>query len=208
MPTTTDRKGKQRRRERRALVGLLAGLAGLLILAALWIGEGLAPPARAAGIGGPFRLIGADGKAVTDADLHGRYLLVYFGYTSCPDVCPTTLQNVAGALDRLGAKADRLQALFISVDPARDTPKAVGQYAAAFSPRLMGLTGTPEAVGAVEKEYQVYVATHRYGPGPDDYSVDHSSVLYLMGPDGRFVARLRADAQPADLAEALSHDIS
>ena len=135
-------------------------------------------------------------------------MLVYFGYTFCPDVCPTTLNSVADALDKMGAKADRMQPLFITVDPKRDTPAVVKQYAAAFSPRLVGLTGSPEQIAAAAKAYRVYYAEHRTGPGPDDYSMDHSSVLYLMGPDGRFIAPLRADQTGAEMAAALEKLLS
>jgi protein SCO1 len=160
---------------------------------------------RVAAIGGPFSLTNGDGKTVTDADLRGKYALVYFGYTFCPDVCPTTLNEVATALQSLGPKAKALQAVFISVDPARDTPAVMKRYTEAFDPRIMGLTGSPEQVAKVAKEFRVYYATHRTGPGPTDYTVDHSSILYLMGPDGRFVAPIRADekgeAMAADVAE-------
>jgi len=159
-------------------------------------------------VGGPFSLVDGDGKPVTDQTWRGKYLLVYFGYTYCPDVCPTTLTNVATALDKLGSKADRLQPLFITVDPKRDTPAVVKQYAAAFSPRLVGLTGSPEQIAAAAKAYRVYYAEHRTGPGPDDYSMDHSSVLYLMGPDGRFIAPLRTDEDGTDMAAALTKLVS
>ena len=159
------------------------------------------------GIGGPFALQDGGGRTVTDRDLRGRFLLVYFGYTFCPDVCPTTLNQVASALDKLGAKAERLQVLFITVDPQRDTPQVVRDYAAAFSPRIMGLTGTPEQIAQVARAYRVYYAPHRTGEGGGDYTVDHSSILYLMDPDGRFVAPIRADesaeAMAADLAKQL-----
>ena len=130
-------------------------------------------------------------------------MLVYFGYTFCPDVCPTTLNEVADALDRLGGKADRLQPIFITVDPKRDTPAVVKQYVAAFTPRLIGLTGSDEQIAKVAQEYRVYYAEHRTGPGPNDYTMDHSSVLYLMGPDGKFIAPIRADEDGAQMAADL-----
>ncbi len=163
------------------------------------------PPAAAA-VGGPFQLTSGDGKTVTDRDLRGKYVLIYFGYTSCPDVCPTTLQHVADALTALGSKAADLQPLFITVDPERDTQKIVRQYAAAFSPQLIGLTGTAEEIARVEKEFHVYAAIRRTGSGKDDYTVDHSSVLYLMGPDGGFLAPIPADEQGKEMAgEIASH---
>ena len=175
----------------------------------LWIT--LAQPNAAilsgASIGGPFRLVDQNGRVVTERSYAGKYMLVYFGYTFCPDVCPTTLTQVAAALDTLGPKADRIQPVFITVDPRRDTPAAMRAYAAAFTPRLVGLTGTPEQIAAVAHEYRVYYAEHRTGPGADDYTMDHSSLLYLMGPDGQFVAPIRAEADgqtmAADIARLL-----
>jgi protein SCO1 len=184
-----------------AIIGLL--LAILLLAAGGYLFLSGSQPA-ALTVGGPFSLIDGDGKPVTDQTWRGKYLLVYFGYTYCPDVCPTTLTSVAAALDKLGPKADQIQPLFITVDPKRDTPAVVKQYAAAFSPRLIGLTGTPEQIAVTAKEYRVYYAEHRTGPGPDDYSMDHSSVLYLMGPDGRFIAQVRADQDGPEIAAALT----
>ncbi len=151
-------------------------------------------------IGGSFSLTDASGRAVTDRDFRGKYLLVYFGYTFCPDVCPTTLNQMAGALDTLGARADRIQPLFVTVDPGRDTPAVLLQYTAAFTPRLLGLTGTPEQIAAVAKAYRVYYAEHRTGTAPLDYTMDHSSIIYLMAPDGQFVAPIRADAEASEMA--------
>jgi protein SCO1/2 len=159
-------------------------------------------------VGGPFSLVDGDGKPVTDRTWRGKYMLVYFGYTFCPDVCPTTLSAVADALDKLGPKAARIQTLFITVDPKRDTPPVVKQYAAAFSPEMIGLTGSAAQIAAVAKAYRVYYAEHRTGPGPDDYSMDHSSVLYLMGPDGRFLAPVRADQTGAEIAAVLAKLVS
>jgi protein SCO1/2 len=187
--------------------GMIYGIIGLLV-ALLLLGTGafiwMSSGGTASLVGGPFTLQDGSGKQVTDRDFRGKYMLVYFGYTFCPDVCPTTLNEVADALDHLGPKADRLQPIFITVDPKRDTPAVVKQYTAAFTPRLVGLTGTPEQVAEVAKEYRVYYAEHRTGPGPNDYSMDHSSILYLMGPDGRFIAPIRADENGADMANDLS----
>ncbi len=188
------------------------GVIGLLV-AMLLLGAGAFVWLSGAGnngslLGGPFALQGGDGKTVTDRDFRGKYMLVYFGYTFCPDVCPTTLNEVADALDRLGPKADRLQAIFITVDPKRDTPAVMQQYLAAFGPRLIGLTGTADQIAQVAKEYRVYYAEHRTGPGPNDYSMDHSSILYLMGPDGKFIAPVRADASGAEMAADLARLIS
>ena len=184
--------------------GFIYGAVGLVVVALL-LGAGAFVWLNGTGrggslIGGPFRLEDGNGKAVSDTEFRGKYMLVYFGYTYCPDVCPTTLNELADALDHLGTKADKLQPIFITVDPKRDTPAVVKQYVAAFSPRLLGLTGAPEQIAHVAKEYRVYYAEHRTGPGPNDYSMDHSSILYLMGPDGRFIAPIRADQNGTEMA--------
>jgi protein SCO1/2 len=188
-----------------AIIGLLVAV--LLLAAGGYLFLSGSQPA-ALTVGGPFSLIDGDGKPVTDQTWRGKYMLVYFGYTYCPDVCPTTLTNVATALDKLGPKADEIQPLFITVDPKRDTPAVVKQYAAAFGPRIIGLTGTPQQIDVAAKAYRVYYAEHRTGPGPDDYSMDHSSVLYLMGPDGRFIAPVRADQDGPEIAAALTKLLS
>jgi protein SCO1/2 len=179
----------------------------LTAAAFLWLNGMAERPAPAEPIGGPFTLVDGAGRTVTDRDFRGQYLLIYFGYTFCPDACPTTLDDVAAALDRLGAKASRVQPLFITVDPKRDKPDVVGRYAAAFSPRLMGLSGSPEAIDAVLKEYHVYAAAQPAG-GTGSYTIDHSSVLYLMGPDGRFVATLPADAGGDKIAAGIAAHLS
>jgi protein SCO1/2 len=183
-----------------AIIGLLFALLLLGTGGFLWLNGEAGGPV----VGGPFTLENADGQTVTDRDFRGKYMLVYFGYTYCPDVCPTTLNAVADALDKLGNKADRLQPLFVTVDPRRDTPAVMKQYTAAFTPRLEGLTGTPAEIAAAAKEYHVYYAEHRTGPGPNDYSMDHSSILYLMAPDGRFIAPIRADETGAEMAADLN----
>jgi protein SCO1/2 len=186
-----------------AIIGLL--MAVLLIGAGgyIWLSGG-----TPVGIGGPFALVNGDGKAVSDKDFRGKYMLVYFGYTFCPDVCPTTLNAVADAMDRLGPKAERLRPVFITVDPKRDSPAVVKQFAAAFGPRVEGLTGSAAQIATVAKAYRVYYAEHRTGQGPDDYTMDHSSVLYLMGPDGRFIAPIRADMPADQMATALAKLVS
>jgi protein SCO1/2 len=199
MNTTTDRSPSNGTVY--AIIGLLVAV--MLLAAGGYLFLSGSQPA-ALTVGGPFSLIDGDGKQVTDQTWRGKYLLVYFGYTFCPDVCPTTLNSVADAVDKLGTKADRLQPLFITVDPKRDTPAVVKQYAAAFGPRIVGLTGTPEQIAAAAKAYRVYYAEHRTGAGADDYSMDHSSVLYLMGPDGRFIAPVRADQTGPEIAAALA----
>lgn len=194
----------------RAMPALLAGLAALLVIVgvAIWVYGMPAPVQEVAAIGGPFTLTDGAGKPVTDQAFRGKYMLVYFGYTFCPDVCPTTLNDVAAAMDRLGSAGDRLQPVFITVDPARDTPDVIRQYAAAFSPRLQGLTGTDAQIATVAKEYRVYYAPHKTGPNPGDYTMDHSSVLYVMDPAGNFAGVIRADEGPEAMATDLKKYLS
>lgn len=202
MNTSTDRKPTDSR-QRSLIYGMIGLVASVLIIgtgAFVWLSEG----GTASLVGGPFTLEDGNGKQVTDRDFRGKYMLVYFGYTYCPDVCPTTLNEVANALEHLGPKAKELQPIFITVDPKRDTPSVMKQYAAAFTPQLIGLTGTADEIARVAQEYRVYYAEHRTGPGPNDYTMDHSSVLYLMGPDGRFIAPIRTDEDGAQMAADLS----
>ncbi len=184
-----------------AIMGMLVVILSLATGAYLFM-TGEAPGGMT--VGGPFALVDGDGKPVTDKTWRGKYMLVYFGYTFCPDVCPTTLNSVTEALDTLGAKADQIQPLFITIDPKRDKPAEVKQFAAAFGPRMVGLTGSPEQIAVAAKAYRVYYAEHRTGKEAGDYTLDHSSVLYLMGPDGRFIAPVRADQAGPEMAAALA----
>ena len=179
-----------------AVAGLLAAVLLLGAGGFLWLTGATGGPA----IGGPFTLENGSGKMVTDRDFRGKFMLVYFGYTYCPDICPTTLNAVASALDKMGPQAKDLTPIFITVDPHRDTPEVMKRYTAAFSPAIVGLTGTPAEIAKVAREYRVYYAKHVTGPGPNDYSMDHSSILYFMGPNGKFIAPLRADESPAEMA--------
>ena len=157
-----------------------------------------APPADAAplpSISGHFALQALDGHEVTDAAYRGKWLLVYFGYTSCPDICPTVLLRVGQALDQLGPLADRVQPIFITVDPARDTAQRLKQYMGAFSPRIVGLRGDPQQVGEAARQFHVFYRARDLGNG--EYTVDHSSFLYVVSPEGRF-EKLLADSLPAD----------
>ncbi len=172
-------------------------LAAALTAAAIAPAEAVAPelPIR---FGGPFELVDHTGAARTDKDFRGRHLLIAFGYTSCPDVCPTTLQTIADALDAIGPLAEAVQPAFVSVDPDRDRSDDLADYVAAFHPRLVGLTGSEAQVRAAAKAYRVH-RTKVVAPGtaPDDYLVNHSSLIYLMGPDGKFVTlfTLRTDSE-------------
>jgi len=153
--------------------------------------EGLLPKDASFGralVGGPFSLIDHTGKRVTDKDFRGRYMLVMFGFTYCPDICPSGLQVVAAALDKLGPKAEKITPVFITVDPERDTPQQMAYYVASFHPRLIGLTGTLAEVDAAAKAYRVYYKKVRDESSSAPYTIDHSALIYLMGPDGSYVA--------------------
>ncbi len=139
-------------------------------------------------IGGPFSLVDGAGKRVTEQDYRGRYMLVFFGFTSCPDVCPAGLQLISAALEKIGKKADRIAPLFITLDPERDTPEKVASYVKNFDQRIVGLSGSPDDIAKVAKAYRVYyqkVPTE--GGTPGNYSLDHSSIIYLMDPNGEYV---------------------
>ncbi len=152
-------------------------------------------------VGGPFALVDHHGNPVTDEDFRGRHMLVYFGYTHCPDICPMSLQTVTEALDLLPpAVLDRITPLVISVDPARDTPQRMAEYVGYFHPRLIGLTGDAAAVRRVARAYRVFA--ERDGDGPD-YEVTHTSLLFLMDRNGDHLARLGSDLPPDALAERL-----
>ncbi len=174
---------------------LAAGLAGVAGWMTLHREEGPVP------IGGPFRLRAGDGREVTDADFRGRWMLVYFGYTRCPDACPTALQDMANALDTLGTDAKKAAILFITIDPERDTPAVVQDYVTAFNAPITGLSGTPEQIAGVAKEYRVYYAKHPKAGG--EYDMDHSSIIYVMDPRGRFAANFTHETPPDEIAAKL-----
>jgi cytochrome oxidase Cu insertion factor (SCO1/SenC/PrrC family) len=154
-------------------------------------------------VGGAFTLTDITGKRVTDQDFRGKYMLVFFGYTSCPDICPAGLQLMAGALEKLGAKAQSITPVFISVDPQRDTPEKLAAYVKNFDPRLVGLTGTPEEIAAVAKAYKVYYAKVPSKERPDDYTMDHTSIIYVMDPKGEFVTHFTPSTSVDELAAKL-----
>ena len=154
-------------------------------------------------IGGPFSLTDHNGKAVTEKDYAGKYLLVFFGYTFCPDVCPTAMQTVTETMDILDEDGRKVQPLFISIDPERDTPAVLKEFVANFHPSIIGLTGTPEQIAAVAKAYRVYYARAKTEDGGDDdeyYLMNHSAVLYLIGPDGKFIAHFAHTDSPEKIA--------
>ena len=165
------------------------------------------PPLAGARIGGPFALVDQDGRPQTDRDFAGRWRVMYFGYTFCPDVCPVDMQNLGAGLKALEKTApqtaSKVVPVFVTVDPERDTPKVLKQFTAAFHPRLVGLTGTPQAIAAAAKAYGIYFAKGETSPG-GGYLVNHSRQAYLMGPDGKPVALVPTDQSPQAVAETLA----
>ncbi|MBV9519432.1 MAG: SCO family protein [Hyphomicrobiales bacterium] len=146
---------------------------------------------QASGIGGPFKLASSSGGELSSNDLKGTPFLVFFGYTHCPDVCPATVSDVSTWLDALGPEGKDVKALFISIDPERDSVGSLKDYLSSFSDRIIGLTGTPDEIANVAKEYRVYYAKHPTKDG--DYSMDHSAVIYLMDRSGKLAGTLTYD---------------
>jgi protein SCO1/2 len=188
------------------LLGLVVGAGSAAVL--VW--DRLAPPGPAsetlgkALIGGPFSLIDHTGKRVTEKDFAGRLTLVYFGFTNCPDVCPSGLQVISAALDKLGPKADKITPIFITLDPLRDTPEQLRDYLKSFHPRLVGLTGSVEEVAAVTKAYRVYFQKVADEKLPGSYSIDHSAYMYLMDGSGEFLTHFPQTVTVDKLASALA----
>ena len=154
-------------------------------------------------VGGPFSLTDHTGKRVTEKDFLGRHMLIFFGYTYCPDVCPGELQVVAAALDALGDKGKQIQPVFITIDPERDTVQQLADYVPHFHKRLIGLTGTADEIAKAAKAYRVYFAKVE-DKNASEYLMDHSSILYLMGPKGEFLGHFGYGTQPQELADKLA----
>ena len=183
------------------LTAFLAGLAiflGVFLFATGNLGTG-GPGVSA--IGGPFALVDQNGKPITDQDFKGKPLLIFFGYTHCPDVCPTTLFELSEMMRALGKDADKTNALFVTVDPERDTSAAMKDYLSSFDPHLHGATGDRKAIDAVEKAYRVY--SKKVPTKDGDYSMDHTALVYLMDKQGRFVAPFSLQRSPQAAAEDL-----
>ncbi len=174
-------------------------LVGLLVV--LWAMGGVRGVTAPAAIGGPFQLTDQAGATVTEKDLQGRPTLIFFGFTHCPDVCPTSLFEMSEVLRAMGKDADRVNAWFISVDPERDNAAAMKDYLSSFDPHLRGLTGSPEAVEKVIKEYRVYAKKVPLKDG--DYTMDHTALIYLMDRDGRFVSPFNLSRKPDEAAADL-----
>lgn len=180
----------------------LGGLATVLAVVLVLVRPpGASLAASPAAIGGPFKLIDQNGRSVTDADFRGEPSLVFFGFTHCPDICPTTLLELSDVLQKLGPDSSKVHVLFITVDPERDDAASLKDYLSSFNPQLIGLTGDPTEIAAVAKEYRVYYKKVPTDGG--DYTMDHSALVYLMDRDGHFVAPFNLRRSPEDAAADL-----
>lgn len=155
-----------------------------------------------ADVGGPFTLTAHTGERISDKAFRGKFMLVVFGFTYCPDVCPAELQVMTAALESMGEAAERIQPVFITIDPERDTAARLADYLARFHPRLIGLTGSTDEIAQVAKAYHVWYEKVQEGDGPD-YAMDHTSITYLMGPNGEFVQHFSFGTSAETLAKAL-----
>jgi protein SCO1/2 len=214
----------------RAAIALVVAVAVIGVAVVAWeltpgpAGDGRGQSRGEAAIGGPFELTNTEGETVTAADFRGDYMLVYFGYTYCPDVCPTSLMDLTRALDRLAQQApetaQRIQPVFITVDPQRDTVAVMDNYVENFHPRLVGLTGREEQVRAAARAYRVHyekvTPAEYYGTDseaaqaadPDtEYLISHASHIYLMGPEGDYITNFKYGERPADIAEGLRRHV-
>ena len=198
--------------DRRTPLIPFVALAGLVVAGALWhLGDVAAhrtvetiSTGELVKLGGPFLLTDQNGATRTDQQFRGKFMLVFFGYTYCPDVCPTTLAVMKAALETIGSRADRIAPVFITVDPKRDTPAKLKTYLSSFGPRFIGLTGDDAAIASVAKAYRVYYRVHPPENG-GEYTVDHSGVVYLMDESGAFVANYSLETSPEMMAQDLLH---
>jgi protein SCO1 len=179
------------------LIGALAGAAALVL--SRGAPDRSVTTSGKALVGGPFTLVDQHGKTVTDQDFRGRYMLIFFGFTHCPDICPAELQVISESLDALGPKAEKVVPIFVTLDPERDTPEVMGDYVKNFGSRFVGLTGSPEAIAEAAKAYRVAFSKFEYKgqDGNYGYSIDHSTFAYLMSPDGEYVTHFNYGT-PAD----------
>jgi protein SCO1/2 len=184
--------------------GLLAGAAAAYMTLSVPSTPGTSPSTGRPAIGGPFALTDTTGARRTEKDFAGKPMLVYFGFTNCPDVCPSGLQTLTVALDKLGDKAERLTPLFITIDPERDTPQTLAAYIKSFHPRIQALSGSVEDVQAAIKTYRVYAVKVPDASDPKRYNIDHSSFFYLMDAQGRYVKHFPHSTDAGQLAEALA----
>jgi protein SCO1/2 len=197
---------------RRTMLAAMAGLVVFLPLLAgglwYWLPSASRQAATAVPIGGPFTLVDQDGRTVTERDFAGKWMLIYFGYTYCPDVCPLGLATIAEALDQLPqAQRDEIVPVLVTVDPERDTPEVLKEFVAAFGPGFKGLTGSPEQMQAALKTWRVY--SRKAEAQPDGgYLVDHSTFTYLMSPDGAYASHFSHGVTPEEMAERLGQMVA
>lgn len=184
---------------RRAFIVIVSAALVLLASLAYVLTSGRVGAPAASLIGGPFKLVAGDGRTITDADMKGEPFLVFFGYTHCPDVCPATLAEISDVLSKMPGKP--IKALFITIDPERDSAAVMKDYVSNFDPRIIGLTGDRAAIDQVEKAYRVYARKAPQAGG--DYTMDHSAIVYLMDSQGRFVEAFNLDRKPEDSAKEL-----
>jgi protein SCO1/2 len=185
---------------------VFAAFAGSLVIGlvvVLWLLGGLRGATAPASIGGPFQLTDQTGQTVTEKNLVGRPTIIFFGYTHCPDICPTSLFEMSEVLRAMGKDADRVNAYFVSVDPERDTRATMKDYLSSFDPHLKGLTGDPAAVAKIISDYRVYAKKVPLKDG--DYSMDHTALIYLMDRDGHFVSPFNLKRTPEAAADDLKH---
>lgn len=175
--------------------------AAAAVLAVRWLTSAEMMQDPAASIHAEFTLTDQDGRTVTAQDLAGKPMLLYFGYTYCPDVCPTELANISQAMDILGTDADAVQPVFITVDPERDTAEVMKAYLGHFDDGFVGLTGTPEQIAAAAKAAKVYYAKVEQPDSDVGYLMDHSGFVYLLGPDGRYLSHFRPNTDPQEIAD-------
>lgn len=188
-----------------ALVGLLmAGVIAWMTILHDQRQVATVPSVAPASIGGPFTLTAHDGRVVSDKDFAGKYRLIFFGYTFCPDICPTELQSIAQAMDLMGDAGGDVQPLFITIDPARDTAPVLADYVKLFHPTILGLTGTEAQIAAVAKAYRVYFARSQEPAAADAYLMDHSTFGYLMAPDGSFITVFAKGTTPEQMVAAIT----
>jgi len=186
--------------------GLVIGGFSALALLPGNVSNVIANPGKSIGqalVGGPFTLTAHDGRRVTDKDFRGKFMLVYFGFTFCPEICPSALQVMAAALQELGPKAERIVPVLITLDPERDTAPELARYVQSFHPRLVGLTGTPDEIASVAKEYRVYYKKVKDEKSSAPYTVDHTSLIYVMDPSGAYVSHFSHATPVEQIVERL-----
>ena len=194
-------------RQRRLLAPIAAFMFGLVALGVAAYMTLTYEPRRqgVANVGGPFTLVAGDGRTVTERDFKGTPFLVFFGFTHCPDICPTKLQEMSEVFAKLGSRGPKVRALFITVDPERDTPEVMKSYVASFDGRIVGLTGSREEIERVSKAYRAFA---RKVPTKDgDYTMEHTSLVYLMNRDGLFVGSLNLDKPPEEAAKEIAREL-